>query len=54
MHGFLKKVNSFGKGALVAAGTAHTLFQAGKAIYDVGKAAAPVLRAAGPIIGGLL
>ena len=43
MHGFLKEVNHFGKGALVAAGTAHTLFQAGKAIYDVGKVAAPVI-----------
>ena len=54
MHGFLKKVNNFWKIALTAAGTAHTLFSAGKAIYDFGKAAAPVLRAAGPVIGGLL
>ena len=43
MHGFLTKVDHFGKGALAAAGTAHTLFQAGKAIYDVGKVAAPIL-----------
>ena len=54
MHGFLKKVNSFGKGALAAAGTARTPSQAGKAVYNFGKAAAPVLRAAGPVIGGLL
>ena len=43
MHGFLKKVNSFGKTALQAAGTAQTLFQAGKAVYDVGKVAAPII-----------
>ena len=43
MHGFMKKVNSFGKTALTAAGTAHTLFQAGKAAYDFGKVAAPVI-----------
>ena len=43
MHGFLKKVNSFGKTTLAAAGTAHTLFQAGKAVYDVGKVALPLL-----------
>ena len=54
MHGFMKKVNHFGKSALVAAGTAHTLFQAGKAIYDVGKAAAPIIQRAAPIIAGLL
>ena len=43
MHGFLKKVNSFGKTALTTAGTAHTLFQADKAVYDFGKVAAPVI-----------
>ena len=54
MHGFMKKVNSFGKGALQAAGTAHTIFQAGKAVYDLGRTVGPVLRTAAPIIGGLL
>ena len=43
MHGFMKKVNSFGKTALTAAGAAHTLFQAGKAAYDFDKVAAPVI-----------
>ena len=43
MHGFLKKVNHFGKGTLAAVGTVHTLYQAGKAAYDFGKVAAPVI-----------
>ena len=43
MHGFMKKIDHFGKGVLAAAGTAHTIFQAGKAVYDVGKVAAPIL-----------
>ena len=43
MHGFLKKVNSFGKSTLAAAATAQSVLSAGKAVYDVGKVALPLL-----------
>ena len=47
MHGFFKKVDSYGKSALAAAGAAHTMYQVGKTAYQFGKVA-------GPILAGLL
>ena len=43
MHGFFKKVDSYGKSALAAAGAAHTMYQVGKTAYQFGRAAVPVI-----------